>query len=58
MNPRGGEVERGVALDAFVAQFCAAVANAVYNAIGVRIRELPITPDRVLAALSEAKRRA
>ena len=36
----------------------AAIANAVYNAIGVRIRELPITPDRVLAALSEAKRRA
>ncbi len=36
----------------------AVIANAVYNAIGVRIRELPITPDRVLAALSEARRRA
>ncbi len=36
----------------------AVIANAVYNAIGVRIRELPITPDRVIAALSEAKRRA
>ncbi len=36
----------------------AAIANAVHNAIGVRIRELPITPDRVLAALSEARRRA
>jgi xanthine dehydrogenase YagR molybdenum-binding subunit len=34
----------------------AAVANAVHNAIGVRIRELPITPDRVLQALSEARR--
>ena len=34
----------------------AAVANAVYNAIGVRIRELPMTPDRVLQALSEARR--
>jgi xanthine dehydrogenase YagR molybdenum-binding subunit len=34
----------------------AAVANAVYNAIGVRIRELPITPDRVLQALAEARR--
>ena len=30
----------------------AAVANAVYNAIGVRVRELPITPARVLAALA------
>ncbi len=29
-----------------------AIANAVYNAIGVPIRELPMTPDKVLAALS------
>ncbi len=33
----------------------AAVANAVYNAIGVRVRELPITPARVLAALAAGK---
>jgi xanthine dehydrogenase YagR molybdenum-binding subunit len=33
-----------------------AIANAVHNAIGVRVRELPITPDRVLAALAEARR--
>jgi putative selenate reductase molybdopterin-binding subunit len=31
-----------------------AVANAVANAVGVRIRELPLTPDRVLAALEAA----
>ena len=31
----------------------AAVANAVYNAIGVRMRQLPMTPDRVLNALQE-----
>ena len=30
----------------------AAIANAVYNAIGVRLRELPLTPARVLAALA------
>jgi len=29
----------------------AAVANAVYNAIGVHIRETPMTPDKVLQAL-------
>lgn len=29
-----------------------AVANAVYNAIGVRIYELPITPAKVLSALN------
>jgi xanthine dehydrogenase YagR molybdenum-binding subunit len=31
----------------------AAIANAVYHAIGVRIRELPMTPQRVLAALAK-----
>ncbi len=31
----------------------AAIANAVYNAVGVRIRELPMTPARVLSALSK-----
>ncbi len=29
----------------------AAIANAVYNAIGLRIYELPITPEKILAAL-------
>jgi xanthine dehydrogenase YagR molybdenum-binding subunit len=28
-----------------------AIANAVYNAIGVRIKSLPITPDKILNAL-------
>ncbi len=31
----------------------AAIANAVANAIGVRVPDLPITPDRVLAALGK-----
>ena len=29
----------------------AAIANAVYDAVGVRIKELPITPEKILAAL-------
>ena len=29
----------------------AAVACAVYDAIGVPVRDLPMTPDRVLAAM-------
>jgi len=36
--------------------FAGAVSNAVYNAIGVRIRELPITPDKVLTALGKGGR--
>jgi nicotinate dehydrogenase subunit B len=29
----------------------AAIANAVYDAVGIRLREVPMTPERVLAAL-------
>jgi len=36
----------------------AAVANAVYNAIGVRMRELPLTPGAVLAALGRVPSRS
>lgn len=32
----------------------AAVANAIHDAIGVRLTEVPITPERVLAALQAA----
>ncbi len=32
-----------------------AVANAVYNAIGVQVTELPMTPERVLAAIEGGK---
>jgi CO/xanthine dehydrogenase Mo-binding subunit len=34
----------------------AAIANAVYNATGARIRELPLTPPRVLAAIQAARK--
>ncbi|MDQ6883806.1 MAG: molybdopterin-dependent oxidoreductase [Candidatus Dormibacteraeota bacterium] len=34
-----------------------AVANAVYNAVGVRIDEVPITPEKVLKAMSEKSKR-
>lgn len=35
-----------------------AVANAVYNACGVRVRELPITPDKILMGLMQERRGA
>ena len=31
-----------------------AVANAVFDAVGVRIRELPLTPERVWRALQDS----
>jgi hypothetical protein len=33
-----------------------AVANAVYDAVGVRIDEVPITPEKVLKALKDKSR--
>jgi 4-hydroxybenzoyl-CoA reductase subunit alpha len=33
------------------------IANAVYDAIGVRIYDLPITPEKVLKALEEQKKK-
>jgi len=35
----------------------AAIANAVFDAVGVRITELPMTPERVLAAIEAGERR-
>jgi xanthine dehydrogenase YagR molybdenum-binding subunit len=32
---------------------CAAISNAVFNAIGVRVPNAPFTPERVLAALAK-----
>lgn len=34
----------------------AAIANAIYNAIGVRIKEIPITPEKILQALQEKEK--
>jgi xanthine dehydrogenase YagR molybdenum-binding subunit len=46
---------RGIGEPANIAT-AAAIANAFYNATGVRLRELPMNPPRVLAALSAARR--
>jgi len=41
----------GIGEAAGVVSIGAAIGNAVYNAIGVRVRRTPMTPDVVLAAL-------
>ncbi len=33
-----------------------AIANAIYDAVGVRIKDLPITPEKVLKALKEKEK--
>jgi CO/xanthine dehydrogenase Mo-binding subunit len=34
----------------------AAITNAIYNAVGIRIRELPVSPERLLAELKKARK--
>lgn len=53
-EPTGPFGAKGVGEPALIPT-AAAIANAVYNAIGVRIFSLPITPEKVLKALAEAK---
>ena len=48
---RPDELSLGAA-EAMQGPTAAAIANAVYNAIGVRLRDMPFTRDRVLAALA------
>jgi 4-hydroxybenzoyl-CoA reductase subunit alpha len=34
------------------------VVNAIANAIGIDLNELPVTPDRIMEALIERRRKA
>jgi CO/xanthine dehydrogenase Mo-binding subunit len=38
-----------------ISQVAPAIANAVYDAVGVRIKDLPITPEKVFRALQERR---
>lgn len=53
MMPRQHEPPLGAGESAAVPS-AAAIANAIYDATGIRFRELPITAERVLAALKGA----
>jgi len=52
LHPDGPFGAKGIA-EASNAPTPPAIANAVYNAVGVRITDLPITPEKILAALEE-----
>jgi 4-hydroxybenzoyl-CoA reductase subunit alpha len=53
----GGPFGAKEAGEGALAGFLPALTNAVYDAVGLRLTELPASPDRVLGAL-QAKRRA
>jgi CO/xanthine dehydrogenase Mo-binding subunit len=52
-DPSAGLGAKGAAECALV-PVAPAIANAIANATGIRVQDLPITPARLLAALSEA----
>ncbi|MFV2073975.1 MAG: xanthine dehydrogenase family protein molybdopterin-binding subunit [Thermoanaerobaculales bacterium] len=51
-DPFGPFGAKGVG-EAGIVPTAPAIANAIYDAVGVRIRDLPITPEKVLRALAE-----
>ena len=51
------EVVIGIA-EACIIPSLGALANAVFNACGVRVRDLPITPDKILMGLISERRSA
>ncbi len=51
-DPKGPYGAKGLAEPALTPT-APAIANAIYNAVGIRLKELPMTPDKVLAALKE-----
>ena len=51
-NPDRPDLPHYGAGEAVCKPLLAAVANAIYDATGVRLRRVPFTPERVLAALT------
>ncbi len=51
-DPQGPFGAKGMG-EASLLPTAAAIANAIHDAVGVRIRELPITPEKVLKAMRE-----
>jgi xanthine dehydrogenase molybdenum-binding subunit len=55
-DPEGPYNAKGIGEPVLVST-APAVANAIYDAVGVRIHDLPVTPARVFEALQQAKGR-
>lgn len=54
-DPEGPFGAKGVC-EGYQVPTAPAIANAIYDAIGVRIKDLPITPDKILEALKKQDR--
>jgi CO/xanthine dehydrogenase Mo-binding subunit len=54
-NPNRPDLQHYGAGEAALKPMLAAVANAIYDATGVRIRRIPLRPDRLLASFKAAR---
>jgi xanthine dehydrogenase molybdenum-binding subunit len=54
IDPQGPFGAKGMG-DFGLSSVAPAIANAIYDAIGVRLKELPMTPERVFAAIQSEK---
>jgi len=54
-DPKGPFGAKSVGESALVA-IAPAIANAIYDAVGVRITDLPVTPEKILKALKEKEK--
>jgi 4-hydroxybenzoyl-CoA reductase subunit alpha len=55
-NESGGPFGAKEAGEGSLAAFLPALANAIEDAIGIRIKDLPLSPENVFAAIQEAKK--
>ncbi|MBF0483955.1 MAG: molybdopterin-dependent oxidoreductase [Candidatus Omnitrophica bacterium] len=55
IDPQGPFGAKGMG-EAALLPTAAAIANAIEDAVGIRLKELPFTPDKVLKALKEKER--
>jgi CO/xanthine dehydrogenase Mo-binding subunit len=55
MDPAGPYGAKGIGEPGLVPT-APAIANAIYDAVGIRLKKLPMTPERVLKAIKEKKR--
>ena len=56
IDPAGPFGAKGVAEPAMTPT-AVCIANAIYDAVGVRVKELPVTPEKILKAIKEKERR-
>jgi len=53
-DPQGPFGAKGMG-EAALLPTSAAIANAIYDAVGIRLKELPFTPEKIIAALHKQK---